>query len=446
MRLTSAWLLVALAGCVDRSIDQVVPSQGKVESKDIPITQRGADILFVIDNSASMKDEQDSLRANFGKMMEVLQTLEGGQPDLHIGVVTSDMGTSAADGGNDGAKFGCGAVGDDGALRTSPLVTGRFIADDGKGHINYTGTLDAAFSTIADVGIIGCGIEQHLRGMERALQNPGNAGFIRPDAYLAVVVIADEDDCSLAKQGLFDSSTVADSVNFACTSDGVICDGPNMTSPGERTNCRPNDSAQWVQPASHFSSFLRTVKDSRDLVVAGIIGQTSPFEIGTKNNVSVLSPSCRYGADQTAFPAVRTNAFLSQFEDRATTSICGADLAQGMEQIGALLKRKIGDPCFEAQVADADPSTPALDPDCTVSDVKRTSNGDQELGVIPSCKQTSGATPCWHIDEDAAQCGYTKTNPHLKLVIDRGGASPDPSVHIRASCVTVDSPGDGSQF
>src|SRR3954471_108252 len=157
MRLISAWLLVALAGCPDRTIDTVVPEQGKVETKDIPIKQRGADILFVIDNSRSMKDEQDSLRANFGKMMQVLETLEGGQPDVHIGVITSDMGTSAADGTTAGAKFGCSGVGDDGALQTTPNVTGRFIADDGKGHINYSGTLDAAFSSLADVGIDGCG-------------------------------------------------------------------------------------------------------------------------------------------------------------------------------------------------------------------------------------------------------------------------------------------------
>lgn len=445
MRLTSAWLLVALAGCPDRSIDTVVPEQGKVETKDIPIKQRGADILFVIDNSRSMKDEQDSLRANFGKMMQVLETLEGGQPDVHIGVVTSDMGTSAADGTTAGSKFGCSGVGDDGALRTTPNVTGRFIADDGKGHINYSGTLDAAFSALADVGINGCGIEQHLRSMERAFTNPGNTGFVREDAYLAVVVIADEDDCSLAKQGLFDSSTVADTVNFTCTSDGVICDETNMTAPGPRTNCRPNDAARWVQPTSHFSSMLRSVKpDPADVVVAGIVGQTKPFEIGTTNNVPTLAPSCMYGADQNAFPAVRTTDFLARFEDRTSASICGADLAQGMTEIGALLKRKIGDPCFEAQIEDLIPSTPELDPDCTVSDVKRVGGVDVELGVIASCKQSNGAAPCWHIEEDADQCGYTHTDPHLKLVIDRGGAIPDPTVHIRASCVTVGTPG-GSQ-
>jgi hypothetical protein len=125
MRRSSLLVLFALAGCPDRTIDSVTPEQGKVETKDIPTQRRGADILFVIDNSGSMKEEQDSLRANFGKMMQVLETLDGGMPDVHIGVTTSDMGTSAEDGTTDGSKFGCNGTGDDGQLRTAPVVTGR---------------------------------------------------------------------------------------------------------------------------------------------------------------------------------------------------------------------------------------------------------------------------------------------------------------------------------
>jgi len=449
MRRSSLLVVLALAGCPDRTISAVTPEQGRVETKDIPTERRGADILFVIDNSGSMKEEQDSLRANFGKMMQVLETLDGGMPDVHIGVTTSDLGTSAEDGTTDGLKFGCNGVGDDGQLRTAPAITGRYIADDGHGNKNYAGTLDDAFSALADVGTQGCGIEQHLRGMERALKNPANTGFVRDDAYLAVVVIADEDDCSLAKQGLFDSSPVADTVNFACTSDGVVCDEPDMTTPGVRTNCHPNDHARWVETADHFAQFLKGQKaDPRDVVVAGIVGDPDPFGITTKNNVSVLAPSCTYAGppgDQPAFPAVRTSEFLAQFELRTSATICGANLQQGMTQIGALLKAEFGDPCFEGQLADADPSTPALDPDCTVSEVKRVSGGqDVELDLIPACSQTSNAPPCWHVVEDAVACSYTHTDPHLKLVIERGGAQVDPKIHVQASCVTVDP--TGSQF
>ena len=60
MRFTSTLLLLALAACPDRSVSTVFPSQGKVETKDIPaVPRRDLDILFLIDNSGSMKEEQD---------------------------------------------------------------------------------------------------------------------------------------------------------------------------------------------------------------------------------------------------------------------------------------------------------------------------------------------------------------------------------------------------
>jgi hypothetical protein len=448
----STLLLLALAGCPDRTIGSVYPVQGKVTTKDIPANpRRTADILFLIDDSGSMKEEQDSLRANFSRFMGVLETLEGGMPDVHIGVATSDLGTSATDGTTAGAAFGCANHGDGGAMRTAPMITGRFIADDGKGTVNYSGTLDAAFSAIADVGTAGCGIEQHLGAVERALSNPTNAGFVRPDAYLAVVVIGDEDDCSLAHPGLFTTSNVGEVVNFACTKDGVECDDTpgDMTTPGDRTSCHPSDHAKYVESVDRYVQFLEGLKpDRRDVVVAGIVGDPSPFTIATDNGTSVLGPSCSYAGPsgtQHAFPAVRTADFLSQFPLSSRSTICGADLSGAMTQIGALLKSAFGDPCFETQLADADPSTPAPDYDCTVTDVRRVASGaDQELAVIPPCG-TNPTIPCWRIEEDAVQCAYTQTNPHLKLVVDRGGVVPPSDVHVVASCVTTD-PAGGGQF
>jgi hypothetical protein len=446
MRATWMVLLVGfLVGCLDRTVTTLEPSRAKVETLDIPAQPfPAADILFVIDNSGSMTAEQASLTANFGTMMHVLETLDGGMPDVHIGVVTSDLGTSTTDGSRGATAFGCSGSGDDGAMHMTPTVSGRFIADDGKGLHNYTGTLEDAFAALAAVGTKGCGIEQHLGAMERGLEHPANRGFVRDDAYLAVVVIADEDDCSLAHDGLFASSAQGPQVNFACTSDGVACAGStDMTTPGDRTQCHPSDHATWVQSPDRYARFLRGVKgDPRDVVVAAIVGDPTPLVIGSDG---LLAPSCTYNdgtGDQTAFPAVRTANFLSQFDLASQSSICGADLAAGMTRIGALLKQEFGDPCFKTELADADPSTPELDPDCTVTDLQRVSSGDdRELATIPPCTAAPGTLPCWHIEEDAVKCAYTMTNPHRKLVIDRGGVVPGPAAHVRASCVGVDSGG-----
>src|SRR5215212_6064945 len=94
-----------LAGCPDRTISEVNPEQGRVESKSFPINlNRDVDILFVIDDSGSMLDKQNSLKDNFPNFINVLKTIQGGLPDVHIGVVTSDMGAKGEDDAQPGSS------------------------------------------------------------------------------------------------------------------------------------------------------------------------------------------------------------------------------------------------------------------------------------------------------------------------------------------------------
>src|SRR5512139_3843232 len=92
-------LAALLAGCPDRTVSKVIPDQGRVEYKDIPVTvNRNIDLLFVIDDSGSMADKQMNLATNFPNFVNVLNTIDGGLPDIHMGVVSSDMGTKGLDG------------------------------------------------------------------------------------------------------------------------------------------------------------------------------------------------------------------------------------------------------------------------------------------------------------------------------------------------------------
>jgi len=58
------------------------------------IPNRELDVLFVVDNSPSMAEEQASLARNFPRMIRRLANARRRTSNLHIGVVTSDMGTS----------------------------------------------------------------------------------------------------------------------------------------------------------------------------------------------------------------------------------------------------------------------------------------------------------------------------------------------------------------
>ena len=65
------------------------------------------DLLFVIDDSPSMTDKQVALKAAFPELVAQLANAPGGLPNLHLGVVTSDMGTSAKTGTPAPALPGC---------------------------------------------------------------------------------------------------------------------------------------------------------------------------------------------------------------------------------------------------------------------------------------------------------------------------------------------------
>ncbi len=282
-----------LAGCPDRTISEVNPQQGRVEYKDIPVTvNRDIDILFVIDDSPSMLDKQTNLKNNFPNFINVLNTIEGGLPNVHLGVVSSDLGTKGADEATPGPGIGsgpgsCSGNGKSGNLRTDALVSGAFISDskntDGTRTTNYMGSLASAFSAIASAGAAGCGFEQHLEAAKRALNNnPANAGFLRPNAFLALVFIQDEDDCSISKAALLgtDTTTLGPLQSFRCNRFGHTCaqggaDSNAMNAVGPKGGCNSNDNSAYLTKVSNYVTFFKGLKtDPANVIVAAIAGPT----------------------------------------------------------------------------------------------------------------------------------------------------------------------------
>jgi hypothetical protein len=396
------------------------------------VQNHNLDILFVVDNSPSMTEQQQSLAANFTRMIDVLEQLDGGLPDLHIGVVTSDMGTSSFSGlpapsiGQIGLG-GCTGNGDNGALHhASAALTGSFISDiglsDGTRQKNYTGALRDVFGQIALVGAGGCGFEQHLSAMRRSFTNPANVGFIRPNANLAVVIIADEDDCSVLHPALFsaDEDMFGPLTSYRCTRFGVECSPDDMTTPGTKANCEPRKTSQLIEDVQPFVDALVAQKpDPRYVMVAAIVGDPNPVkvELNTMNGQvgPALIPSCRFagpGGEELADPAVRLAAFLDAFPGRSTlTSICNADLSGALTQIGSTAKKLVGDPCLDSPtLADAS-EDPGLQPACEVLDVR--DSAPNEATIVPMC--APGVTDCFEITPDLAACPSAPDNLRVKF-------------------------------
>lgn len=136
----------------------------------VTLTRDPVDVLIVIDDSCSMGAAQAALGAT---MPDFVSAFSGRGVDFQIGVVTTDM--------NDTTKAG--------RLQGMPTILTAMSPN----------LLDA-LSLRMQPGTGGSGTEQGIRAALAAtiapLATTSNAGFLRPNADLAVVFISDENDFS----------------------------------------------------------------------------------------------------------------------------------------------------------------------------------------------------------------------------------------------------------
>jgi hypothetical protein len=168
-------VLVVVAACGGTGDDGgsgIDAGDGRVVIAEIPVVvNRDLDILFAIDDSPGGLDQQTLLKSALPAFIDALNGAQGGLPNIHLGVVSSDLGTLGAGDATAGPAIGsgpgsCSGTGKTGKLQTNgtALLTGSFIADtrntDGTRSLNYTGLLSDAIGAIVSLGGSGCGFEQ----------------------------------------------------------------------------------------------------------------------------------------------------------------------------------------------------------------------------------------------------------------------------------------------
>jgi hypothetical protein len=153
------------------------------------------DILFVVDDSGSMSEEQSNLATNFPQFINVLDnytTSSGDALDYRVAVTTTgrDVQYTISVGG---FTLPFDERGDNGAFRQDCGMTRRWLE---RGDSNVGST----FACAAEVGTGGPSLEMPLEVINMAftdrMTDGTNQGFLRDDALLAIVVLTDEDDCS----------------------------------------------------------------------------------------------------------------------------------------------------------------------------------------------------------------------------------------------------------
>jgi hypothetical protein len=222
------------------------------------------DLLLAVDNSLSMAEKQRLLARTVPELVKRLvspycvngagsvvtaptspdQACPNGSArefaplrDLHIGVITSSLGSHGAK----SAKDVCVAGEDDDHAHLLPFVRPDLPSYDGKGFIkwdpnglasppgesNVQALADSLAAMITSAGENGCGYEAQLESVYRFLVDPeppkdivvpdgssqaGPVGidtelleqrenFLRPDSSVVVLMLTDENDCSIQDEG-----------------------------------------------------------------------------------------------------------------------------------------------------------------------------------------------------------------------------------------------------
>jgi hypothetical protein len=335
------------------------------------------DMLFVVDNSNSMAEEQQNLARQLPRVARAVASgdldADGTQDfpavgSLHLAIVSTDMGT----GGFRVPTCVEHNFGDDGILRT-----------DGQGSIprcdrSYPAvhTFDAGdpladpdefaanVACVSTLGTGGCGFEQPLEAMLKALTpstmstrfqmgTPGhgdglNAGFLRDRSVVAVVHFTDENDCSAHDPELFNPST------------SIYTGDLNL-------RCFSHDSA--IHPVSRYVNGLLAVRPRPQELVFGVIAGIPPEIVGDgahpdfdailddrmmqeridHGSFGGLEPSCDVPELGRAYPPrrlVETARDLDAVGAAAVLhSICSDDYTPAVDAILSRVARRIAGSC-----------------------------------------------------------------------------------------------------
>lgn len=194
-------------GCKTSPLDNADTTIPRTCKTEAPLIEpQRLDILFVIDNSNSMREEQEAVARELTAFVDQIKKAGGVRQDFNVGVITTAVYQHTI---QNGVEFN----------RTYPTQAGKLqpvpnLGSDGGVQLG-TGTervltgedreLVDKFARLVQQGTGGSGQETPFEAVRLALlaelsKKPlaegGNEGFLRDGARLLIVILTDEDDCS----------------------------------------------------------------------------------------------------------------------------------------------------------------------------------------------------------------------------------------------------------
>lgn len=415
---------------------------------------------------------------------------EGTSPEsgaLQVSSCRSRIGEFVIDGDipADATAIGCTDVCDVESIETelttttldaSPRPRPWVESIEGRTNLPPGVTPATALPCVVPQGIAGCGFESPLESMYRAIERAADPadpqhGFLRGSATFAVVVMTDEVDCSYNPEfesvflaeidggtsPVFWSDPEADAPTSAvCWNAGIICEGDGMPYDSCRTSNKnsagfedipPGDAV--LHPVERYIDALEGVRQNKILprsLVAGFIDGVPPADGELVYAVSPddadqleygIGPGCTFDDDgdpgtpaTSARPPVREVEVAEWFAGNGTThlhSICQPDFSAALTAIGESIRDDHGPTCMTACVADTDPDTAGLQPQCVLTEEVPIPEGGGEERDVPPCLGggvlPEGETRCYELRTDAAlapSCAEYGWNLEIRIVRANG--------------------------
>ncbi|HVZ32529.1 MAG TPA: hypothetical protein VG963_08885 [Polyangiaceae bacterium] len=325
--------------------------------------------------------------------LAVVSSNMGGLPD---GVPENDtiVGIPACEGyGDDGLFLNSAQVAIDGVTAESPTefpnyTTGDVVLppdpnceglpapppyqDYEAGEDPSADEVAQSFSCISKLGVRGCPIEEQLESMWKALApstndtfldgtsghgdpDGDNAGFLRDDAILAVMIVSDEDDCSLTQQGkeYLDTAQNQQDLALGCT---FHSDQEGLTQPVKRYidglhSLKPNNPDRVIFSAITGIPTRANGQDPQQVLNLPEMqvrqGLLSIVGIG------LPQPTCTEttgGRNQEAYPGKRFVQVAAGFTDQVLYSICSDDYGPALDNLIEKIADKLTGNCLPRQL------------------------------------------------------------------------------------------------
>lgn len=335
-------------------------------------------LLFVMDNSGSMTAKQKEITKLLPQFFDQVTLINSSKPEIakcinfRLGVITTDMGNSAPDFGDNGRlqnKFCnerglqgdalriCNELGCDDPMlppvaKRSAYISRPAAKADEKDNKIALALAKKEFQCRAFVGNNGSGIEQPLEATDKFISKDGEgATFFQKNGMYGVFFMTDEGDCSVpqGQRDAFFSSPILDR-NVRCLQQALECRENIATTAAQPmrtmvTNCKVKKMGTSLENPGNYASRLRnfvkgqepgTVDFDQHLFVRGLwplafdgdpalgkLSTTISFPLGLVNPQPAIDPKDAFCVDKDdnqimGHPQLRMNDFVGSLNGKDT--------------------------------------------------------------------------------------------------------------------------------